>query len=315
MKVKKHIVIYIGSALLLNACNTTPKVTPVVDSSFADVRKTFVTKLTKQTGSKGPVEMPPETLYSVVQYPTSIGNMAAYLSVVPGDGKLHPAMIWITGGFGNDIGNVWSEEDADNDQSAAVIRDAGIVMMYPSQRGGNENAGSDETCFGEIDDILAAAGFLAKQKGIDPNRIYLGGHSTGGTKVLLAAECSDRFRAVFSFGPVTSVVDYGEEYMTFDTKNKREAEMRAPINWLRFIKTPVFVFEGGSQSSNIASLKEMEEKAKVEGNTYTHFYEVPGKNHFSALQPASKIIAAKIMQDDKGGAVNMDFTAEMKAIP
>ena len=75
-------------------------------------------------------------------------------------------------------------------------------MMFPSLRGGNDNPGVREGFFGEVDDVLAAAEYLSKQAFVDPQRIYLGGHSTGGTLVLLVAECSGRFRAVFSFGPV-----------------------------------------------------------------------------------------------------------------
>ena len=37
--------------------------------------------------------------------------------------------------------------------------------------------------------------FLAAQPYVDPARIYLGGHSTGGTLALLVAECSETFRA------------------------------------------------------------------------------------------------------------------------
>ena len=66
-------------------------------------------------------------------------------------------------------------------------------MMFPSLRGGNDNPGNKEGFLGEVDDVLAAADFLSKQEFVDPNRIYLGGHSTGGTLVLLVAACSNKF--------------------------------------------------------------------------------------------------------------------------
>src|SRR5436305_720847 len=135
----------------------------------------------------------------------AIGPTAAYLSPDPRDGKKHPAIIWITGGDCNSIGDVWTPEPRDNDQTAAAYRKAGILMMFPSLRGGNVNPGVREGFLGEVDDVLAAADFLAQQTYVEPGRIYLGGHSTGGTLVLLVAECSDRFRAVFSFGPVSDV--------------------------------------------------------------------------------------------------------------
>jgi len=287
----------------------------VIDTmaSFGLMRDRFTTKLIRFNKTKESVEIPPKELFSVVEYPTKIGNMAAYLSKIPNDKKLHPAMIWITGGFGNDIGDVWSKQDPNNDQSAEAFRSAGIIMMHPSQRGGNMNPGYDETCYGEIDDILAAADFLAKQPGIDTSRIYLGGHSTGGTKVLLAAECSKRFRAVFSFGPVASVENYGSEYLTYDTTNFSETEFRSPILWLPSIKTPTYIFEGEGVPGNISSLRFIERNAKKEQNKFTHFYGVKNKDHFSVLQPVSKIIAEKIIADVDGNETQMNFEKEMES--
>jgi dienelactone hydrolase len=52
-------------------------------------------------------------------------------------------------------------------------------------RGGNDNPGTKEAFLGEVDDILAAALYLARQESVDSNGIFLGGHGTGGTLVLL----------------------------------------------------------------------------------------------------------------------------------
>jgi dienelactone hydrolase len=81
-------------------------------------------------------------------------------------------------------------------------------MMFPSLRGGNQNPGQKEGFLGEVDDVLAAADFLVREDYVDPARIYLGGHSTGGTPVMLVAESTPRFRAVLSFGPVNDVRGY-----------------------------------------------------------------------------------------------------------
>ena len=74
-------------------------------------------------------------------------------------------------------------------------------MMFPSLRGGNDNPGKKEGFLGEVNDVLAASEFLSRQEYVDPDRIYLGGHSTGGTLALLVAASTDKYRAVFSFGP------------------------------------------------------------------------------------------------------------------
>ncbi len=215
-------VLTIGFLLLLAGCdskNPAPaaKSKPAQTSdgpdkavSLLDARRAYKTKLIRNEAMKIPVQEPPSNLFKIVHYHSPAGSMAAYLTPSPHDGKKHPAIIWIVGGFSNSIGaTAWREASPANDQSASAFRKAGIAMMYPSLRGGNDNPGFKEAFFGEVDDVLAAADYLAKQDFVDPQRIYLGGHSTGGTLVLLAAASSDRFRAVFSFGPTDDVGGYG----------------------------------------------------------------------------------------------------------
>jgi len=179
-------------------------------------------------------------------------------------------------------------------------------MMYPSFRGGNENPGFRECCYGEVDDVLAAAEYLAKQDFVDPSRIYLGGHSTGGTLVLLAAAASDRFRAVFSFGPIDEIIGYSGEPIPFDYKDQQELRMRSPINWLSSIKVPTFVFEGSDSGGNIYSLYQLK---RVSKNPLVQFHPVKGKDHFSVLAPMTMLIASKIILDTDH-TTSIEFSAE-----
>ncbi len=57
------------------------------------------TKLTKKLRREDPLAVPPDDTFTLVQYPTKIGNMAAYLSAPKDPKKKQPAIIWITGGF------------------------------------------------------------------------------------------------------------------------------------------------------------------------------------------------------------------------
>ena len=249
------------------------------ETSLTAARKGFKTKTVKRTDEREPVADPPPALFNVVRYESPVGKLPAYLTPDPKDGKKHPATIWITGGDCNSIGEVWKNAPPSNDQTAAAYRQAGIIMMFPSLRGGNDNPGVKEGFFGEVDDVLAAADFLGKQAYVDPARIYLGGHSTGGTLVLLTAECSDRFRSVFSFGPVEDVATYGDpQYLPFDFQNRRELELRAPILWLAAIKSPVFVIEG--DGGNIDSLQAM---ARASKNPWIHFLTIKRVDHFGML--------------------------------
>jgi dipeptidyl aminopeptidase/acylaminoacyl peptidase len=271
-------------------------------TSLAEARKGFQSKLTGHKANE-PVDVPPAKLFRKVEYTSPTGKLAAYLTPDPKDGKKHPAIIWITGGDCNSIGDVWSPARPADDQSARQYREAGIVMMFPSLRGGNNNPGVQEGFLGEVDDVLAAADYLAKQEYVDPQRIYLGGHSTGGTLVMLVAESTDRFRAVFSFGPVDDVSGYGPEYTPFDRSSEREIALRSPGRWLQSIKCPLFVFEGTSEG-NLESLQTM---ARASTNSKAHFFPVKGASHFSILAPTNRLIAQKILRDE-GAATNITLT-------
>jgi dipeptidyl aminopeptidase/acylaminoacyl peptidase len=271
--------------------------------SLVEARKNFKTTLTRQESAQEPVEQPPPNVFQLVSYDAPLGKNAAYLTPDPKDNAKHPAIVWITGGDCNTIGDVWSPVTPDDDQTAAAYRQAGIVMMFPSLRGGNQNPGVREGFLGEVDDVLAAANYLAQQPYVDPQRIYLGGHSTGGTLVLLVSECSDRFRAVFSFGPVDVVSGYGQEFNPYNLAMKIEVEMRSPAFWLSGIKSPTFVVEGTGQG-NLQALKSMQ---RGSSNPQVHFLPVSGGDHFSILAPVNQKIAAKILQDT-GSTCNLSIT-------
>ncbi|MGA2499724.1 MAG: FHA domain-containing protein [Tepidisphaeraceae bacterium] len=275
--------------------------------SLADARKDFKTRLTRQVATADPVEKPPVNLFRTVQYNAPPGKLAAYLTPDPNDGAKHPAIIWITGGDCNSVGDVWTAARADNDQTAAAYRKAGMIMMFPSLRGGNGNPGHKEGFYGEVDDVLAAADYLAVQPYVDPSRIYLGGHSTGGTLALLVAECSDRFRAVISFGPVNDVKNYGDDTVTlpFDKSKVRELQLRAPGIWLDALKTPTFVFEGDQAPTNKDALYAM---VIASTTPKVQFFVVKGKSHFTIMAPTNQLIADKIKRDI-GPTTNLAFAA------
>lgn len=278
--------------------------TPGQKASLTEARRGFQTKLVRQTTGTEPPPKPPADLFRLVRYESPAGKLAAYLSKAPADGKKHPAILWLFGGFSNGIGaTAWARAPAANDQSARAFREAGIVMMYPSLRGGNDNPGFREGFFGEVDDVLAAADYLAKQDFVDPKRIYLGGHSTGGTLALLVAASTDRFRGVFSFGPADDVAGYGEKVLPFDTRDPKELELRAPGRWLHAIGCPTYVFEGTDQG-NMESLEAIREASR---NPRVKTYPVKGANHFSLLAPVTKLVAGKILRDE-GPTTNLTFT-------
>lgn len=280
-------------------------------SSLLDARKGFETKLVASREPRDKVPVAPARVFSTVKYPSAVGNLAAYVTPDPRDGKKHPAIVWITGGDCNSIGDVWSPRSAGNDQSAAAFRKAGIVMMFPSLRGGNDNPGAKEGFLGEVDDVLAAAKWLEKQPYVDPKRIYLGGHSTGGTLALLVTEASPRFRATFAFGPVDDVRGYGADsgFLPYDLSDKTESLVRSPGYWVDSVRTPTWIIEGGEQG-NIESLRAIEAVAeRLPSRSNLHFIEIQGATHFSDLAPTNGLLAKKVVADT-GAKCNISLSEE-----
>jgi Fe-S cluster assembly iron-binding protein IscA/pimeloyl-ACP methyl ester carboxylesterase len=284
---------------------------PDTSVTLAQARRGFRTELARRSAAGEAPPEPPAGVLRLIRYPAPAGKLAAYLTPDPKDGKKHPAVVWITGGDCNSIDQgCWREGPPRNDQSASAYRKVGLVMMFPSLRGGNDNPGVKEGFLGEVDDVLAAADYLRKLPFVDPARIYLGGHSTGGTLVLLVAEYSDRFRAVFSFGPVENVLGYGPGYAPFVLSDRKEARLRAPGLWLHAVRSPTFVFEG-TVGGNTDSLRSM---ARTSKNPKVHFLEVKGANHFDVLAPTNRLIAEKLLRDT-GPECNLTFTAEEVSKP
>ncbi len=236
---------------------------------------------------------PPRGVFDLVEYPAPLGRNAAYVTPVR-PGQRRPAIVWIAGGVDWGIGSsAWDPAPRENDQSARAFREAGVVLMLPSLRGSNLNPGHNEFFFGEVEDVIAAANWLATRPDVDPNRIYLGGHSTGGTLVLLVAEMSPRFRAVFAFGPVASVRTYGLPYLPRDAP-PAELAVRVPSLYMHDIRSPTFVIEGGGTSGNSRSFAPLQQYV---GNAPVRFVLVPDATHFSVLAPGTEAVARAILGD------------------
>lgn len=273
-----------------------------------EARRGFKTRLVRKDREADPPPVPPaRTGLSLVSYRGPLGDMAAYLSSPPGPGK-HPAIVWLTGGFPvGGIGDfVWEEGPRENDQSAVAYRRAGVVTMYPSVRGACGNPGVQESFLGEVDDVVAAVEYLRSRDFVDPTRVYLGGHSSGGSLALLVAASTDHVRAVFSFGPTDDIGGYGADCCPFALDDQRELDLRAPIRFLGAIRAPTLVVEGDSESGNVDALRDLAQAGG--GNKVLSFATVRGATHFTVLAPVNELIARRIALD-RGGTFSLSEEA------
>ena len=245
----------------------------------------------------GEIDQPPEGVFELVRYPAPAGKLAAYLTPDPGDGKRHPAMVWAKGGFGGVGSFLWNPARRTNDQSARAFREAGIVLMCPSWRAENDNPGRFEMFYGEVEDFLAAVEYIKTLPYVDPQRVYIGGHSTGGTISLLAACSGADVRAAMTFGGRPDFTDPevigSYDIAPYDRANRRENELRSAIRYTAFIRSPTFYFEGGEAFPTAA--KQMHAVARANEIPFQAF-RMRG-NHFDILRPTTQLIAKKILAD------------------
>lgn len=271
------------------------------DGQTADLMKAragFQTKITGQPNYKsdGPADQPPATIFKLVRYPSPAGELAAYLSPDPRDGKKHPAVVYAHGGFGGISGMAFGRE------TFAPLRDAGFVIFCPSWRGENDNPGRYEMFYGEIDDAVTAIAYLAKVPYVDPSRIYMIGHSTGGTITLLTAEATPQLRAAFSFGGAADLqrVDYGNT--PFDHAIPQEVRLRSAVHFVKALKVPTFYFEGDlspegqPEDGYIPDALRMQTMARA-ANAPFSVHVVKGGNHFNIARPLCSLLAEKLSKD------------------
>jgi alpha/beta superfamily hydrolase len=238
-----------------------------------------------------PMPVPPATQFVPMGYQSGALRLRAFVTPDPGDGGKQPLMVWLTGGDTNSLGEFWAEGDAANDQSASAFRKAGMAMLFPALRGGNDNPGQREYFWGEVQDVAAAMLQAAQLPYVDASRIYLGGHSTGATLALLTAAAGLPVQGVFAFGPVDDVggYDWPVKWSLLPAEEKR---LRSPLYWLHAVKSPTWIIEGSRRPSNINSLDRL---CAAPRSQQVHCVSVQGADHFSVLQPLTRRIAGQLV--------------------
>ena len=264
--------------------------------TLTEARAGFVTRhVPNAYVADGKPDVPPEGVFDLVYYPSPAGKLAAYLTPDPGGEEKRPALIWAHGGFGG-IGSWLWEESPHLD----AFRDAGFVIFCPSWRGENNNPGRFELFYGEVEDAVAAVDYVSRLSFVDRSRIYIAGHSTGGTITLLAALSTNKLRAAFSLGgapDVGRVVSDGDGYgnTPYRYDDQTESRLRSAIHFVHSLEVPTFYFEG-SASDYAPEAEQMQSRAEDAGTPFRAFT-VAGGNHFNVVNPIVELIARKLRAD------------------
>lgn len=252
---------------------------PQLAGDYANERHVFRTDLL----SKGPAPdiyeplVTPSTADQLF-YRSGLGGeleLVAWVSRYTRSAKPKPAVLFLHGG--NAIGQGhW--------QLMKPYIDAGYVVMIPSMRGENGQKGNFSGFYDEVADVLAASNRLRHLPGVDPHRMFLAGHSIGGTLAMLAAMSTKRFRAVVPISGNPDAYAFFGRYpqdIRFNTRNPREFQMRSPLCYAHSFKSPVKLFHGTEEAHFDSRLALLSKRATAAG-VKMEMATVPG-SHNSAL--------------------------------
>lgn len=252
-------------------------------------RRGFVTRFSMVSYNE-PLTEAPEG-FRRVQYRSGNLELSAYVNEFEPGVDPVPGIIWLSGGMSNSVGlTPWVPSTPENDQSASAFWEAGMAVMYPVLRGGEGSDVFREGFFGEVDDVIAAAEMFRELPHVDSERLYLAGHSTGGTLALLvAAARSDLFAGVYSYGPVADVGSYGSPWDELDIC---ERELRSPKWFLSSINAPTEITEG-----EFGNEDELMVFFRNKSDAPISVFEKEGADHFSHLRATTTKLARELLID------------------
>ncbi|PZM17217.1 alpha/beta hydrolase family protein [Rhizobium tubonense] len=278
----------ITSAAPVTAAAAVPAVASAADAhpdpiqltgDYAHERRKFRTDLL----NKGPAPDTFEPLVAPPQadqifYKTGYGGeleLVAWVSRYDRKTKSRPAVLFLHGG--NAIG-----------QGHWLLMkpyiDAGYVVMIPSMRGENGQKGNFSGFYDEVFDVLAASDRLRHLPGVDPHRMFIAGHSIGGTLAMLAAMSTKRFRAAAPISGDPDAFAFFDRYpqdIRFNDKNPHEFEMRSAVCYAHSFKCPIKLMHGTGETHFVTRLGLVAKRARAAG-VNIDVAMLPG-NHFSAL--------------------------------
>ena len=265
---------------------------------YAAARRSFQTKLTRRGGPPqewDPLQTPPGA--QRISYSSGGLTLAALADAAPADGQKRPGLLFLHGGFALGDGD-W--------EMAQPYRDAGYVVLIPSLRGENGQAGDFSLYFNEVDDVLAAADALAQLPYVDPQRMFVAGHSAGGTLAALAAMASNRFQAAAA---LCGCMDQrlNADIAPFDTADDGEFRIRSPLDFAASFQCPTRLYFGSQEDWALTSTRNTATAAKAKGLD-VEALSVPG-DHFTAVDPAIRQCLDFFRQHGGGGPADTPSAA------
>jgi dipeptidyl aminopeptidase/acylaminoacyl peptidase len=257
----------------------------IQSEDYAQARAAFRTKLLLKGPApqkSTPANVPADV--KIVRYAVGDLKLNAWIGLPKNRQPKMPAVLFVHGGFAF---------DGDDFAMAKPFLDAGFVVMTPILRGENGQPGAFTLFFDEVNDVLAASDVLRKLDYVDSSRVFICGHSSGGTLALLAGMATPLFKGIASFGgslDQVALVDgwKKQNIVPFDQSNPKEFELRSPLAYATSLKSPTRLYVGSQDSFHLAASRKLAEVAQtkkldvetltISGNHYTSVPEAIAKS-------------------------------------
>jgi dipeptidyl aminopeptidase/acylaminoacyl peptidase len=172
-----------------------------------------------------------------------------------------PAVVWAHGGPGAQTYDAWNPD-------LQSISQSGFAVLAPNFRGSTgygaefRNMNLSDLGGGDLEDVVAGAKWLAKQREIDKSKIAIFGRSYGGYMTLMAlTKRPEVFAAGVALVPVTDWLELYElddaalrknDEELFGGPPEKKGELyrdRSPINFVSNIRVPVLIKAGRNDPS------------------------------------------------------------------
>lgn len=262
---------------------------------YLERRRAHTTRV-EQIGPNEPQEMPPRPSGTdEVRYRSAGLELKAWLTVPRNASGRRPAVVYLHNDFGLTSLSV---------ENARPFAEAGFVLMLPTYRSENGNPGSFELLFGEVDDARAAIRWLAQRPEVDPDRIYVIGHSIGGGIAgLLTLFPEPSVRHTASVGGMYRAHTFkywarrrsSGGLVRFDASDHAEVSLRLLGPNVRDMVQPHRAYAGTDDDFDVRYAKLVLDLARAHGKLYT-FVPVEG-NHMASITAAVKDYIAFIEAD------------------
>lgn len=187
---------------------------------------------------------------------------------------------------------------------AAPFLAAGVVVLFPTWRGEHGNAGELELLAGEVDDVKAAARWLATQPDVDVDRLSVFGHAEGGAlAALLALDPDVPFAYIAAANGVTTATTFARwqreeaRRVPFDAQDAVEQRLRALLPNAGELARPLVLYLGEDDAEGARDAQRVQERAPVRVDVVT----VAGAGDAVAPAALQRFLALVTSNGDRPG--------------